>query len=78
MADPKQACIQLPLGNGMAELINLRMARKRARQRQDDTRAQASRLAHGQPKGQRKFEAARREKANHDLDLQRIEKGDGR
>jgi hypothetical protein len=54
------------------------MARKRAKRRQDDMHADANRLAHGQLKHRRKLEAARREKAGHDLDLQQIEKGDGR
>jgi hypothetical protein len=62
----------------MADLINLRTARKRAKQRQDDQRADANRLAHGQPKRLRKLEAARRTKAVRDLDRHRIEEGDGR
>jgi hypothetical protein len=62
----------------MADLINLRTARKRAKQRRDDQRAAANRLAHGQPKPLRALEAARRAKAVRDLDRQRIEEGDGR
>jgi len=62
----------------MADLINLRTARKRAKRRQGDQRAAAQRLAHGQPKPQRKLEAARRAKAVRDLDRHRIEEGDGR
>ncbi len=62
----------------MAELVNLRTARKQARRRQDDERANAQRLAHGQPKSMRKLEAAQQEKANRDLDGHRIEPGDGR
>ena len=61
----------------MADLINLRIARTRAKQRQDDLRADASRLAHGQPKHRRKLEAARQSKTNRDLDQHRIDKGDG-
>ena len=57
----------------MAELVNLRTARKRAKRRQDDQRADANRLAHGQPKHQRKLEAAQQAKASRDLDLHRIE-----
>lgn len=62
----------------MAELINLRAARKRAARQQADRRAEANRLAHGQPKQSRKLDAAQREKAARDLDRHRIEEGDGR
>ena len=62
----------------MAELVNLRTARKQAQRRQDDERANASRAAHGQPKRLRKLGVARNDKANRDLDGHRIEPGDGR
>ena len=62
----------------MVELVNLRMARERAEKRQDDLRADANRLLHGQPKYRRKLEAAQKTKADRDLDLHRIDKGDGR
>jgi hypothetical protein len=62
----------------MAELVNLRTNRKRAKRRQDDLRADANRLAHGQPKHRRKLEAAQQAKSSRDLDLHRIDKGDGR
>jgi Domain of unknown function (DUF4169) len=62
----------------MAELVNLRIARKRAKQRQDDLRADSNRLAHGQPKHRRKLAAAQQAKASRDLDRHRINKGDGR
>ena len=62
----------------MAELVNLRNARKRAERRQDDQRADTNRLAHGQPKHRRKLDAAQQAKASRDLDLHRIDKGDGR
>ena len=61
----------------MAELVNLRIARKRAKKRQDDLQVDANRLAHGQPKHRRKLAAARQAKASRDLDRRRIEKGDG-
>jgi len=44
----------------------------------DDLRADANRLAHGQPKHRRKLDAAQQAKASRDLDLHRIDKGDGR
>lgn len=62
----------------MAELVNLRTNRKRAKRRQDDLRADANRLAHGQPKHRRRLEAAQLAKSSRDLDLHRIDKGDGR
>ena len=62
----------------MAELVNLRTARKRAKRQQDDRRADANRLAHGQPKRSRKLEAAQQAKASRDLERHRIERGDGR
>ncbi len=62
----------------MTDLINLRMARKRAKQRQDEARAQVNRLAYGQSKRRRKLDSARQEKAGRDLDQHKIDKGDGR
>jgi Domain of unknown function (DUF4169) len=61
----------------MAELVNLRIARKRVKKRQDDLRADTNRLVHGQPKHRRKLEAAQQLKASRDLALHRIGKGDG-
>ena len=62
----------------MAELVNLRAARKRAKRQQDDQRANANRLAHGQAKRLRKLKDAQQVKAGRDLDQHRIETGDGR
>lgn len=59
----------------MADLVNLRLARKRAKRRQDEHFADTNRLAHGQPKHQRRLEAAQRTKADHDLDMHLIDKG---
>jgi Domain of unknown function (DUF4169) len=62
----------------MAELINLRIARKRAKRQQDNSQAKASRIVHGQPKRLRKLNAAQEAKAERALDQHRIETGDGR
>jgi F0F1-type ATP synthase membrane subunit b/b' len=62
----------------MADPINLRSARKRARRRKDATRADANRRLHGQPKHARQLADAQRAKADRDLDGHRIEPGDGR
>jgi hypothetical protein len=60
----------------MAELINLRSVRKQAKRRESEQRAEANRLAHGQPKHVREREDAQQQKASSDLDRHRIETGD--
>jgi Domain of unknown function (DUF4169) len=62
----------------MAELLNLRMARKRAKRRQDEAEAGTNRLVHGQPKRVKRLAAAREAKAHRDLEQHRITKGDDR
>ena len=62
----------------MAELVNLRQVRKRAKRRAKVGRADVNRLAHSQPKRLRELEAAQQAKAERDLDQHRIETGDGR
>lgn len=62
----------------MAELINLRTARKRAKRQQDEQRASANRLAHGQPVHLRKLEAEKQAHASRNLDAHRIDTGDDR
>lgn len=62
----------------MAELINLRAARKRAKRLQDDLRARTNCLAHGQPKHLRELDTAKWAKAERVLDHLRIDRGDGR
>jgi ribosomal protein S2 len=60
----------------MAELINLRTVRKRAKREADAKRAEQNRLARGRPKAERQLEEARAEKLSRDLDGHRIEPGD--
>ena len=62
----------------MAELVNLRAARKRVKRAEGDQRAHDNRLAHGKPKQQRELEDARQKKASDDLDHHRLEPGDRR
>lgn len=62
----------------MAELVNLRTVRKQAKRRQDSKRANAARLAHGQPKRMRDLAAAEQKAADRLLDQHRLEPGDGR
>lgn len=61
----------------MADVVNLRTLRKRAKRQQDDRLAEANRRAHGRGKGARALGAAQRAKADRDLDQHRIETGDG-
>jgi hypothetical protein len=60
----------------MAELVNLRTARKRAKRQQDEQRAAANRLMHGQPKHVRALDEAQQSKAARDLDQRQIDTGD--
>ena len=62
----------------MAELLNLRTARKRAKRAEGDQHAQANRLAHSKPKHLRQLDDKREKKASQDLDGHRIETGDRR
>lgn len=62
-------------GRSMAEVINLRNARKRARRLEEERRADANRVAHGVSKRTRALEAGKQAKASHDLDGLRIDRG---
>lgn len=60
----------------MADVVNLRTARKQAKRQDNEQHAQLNRLAHGQPKYLRKLDDAKQDKAGRDLDRHRIETGD--
>jgi len=60
----------------MADVVNLRTARKQAKRQDSKQSAQVNRLAHGQPKYLRKLDDAKQDKASRDLDRHRIETGD--
>lgn len=60
----------------MAELINLRRARKRMMRRQDAQRSVENRLAHGVSKAERSLAEARSAKTRRDLDQRRIARGE--
>jgi hypothetical protein len=66
------------LSADMAEVVNLRIARKRAARRAAERGAAAQRLAHGAAKSERSKTAAERDKASQTLDQHRIEPGDRR
>jgi hypothetical protein len=62
----------------MAELVNLRTARKQAKRRQAEADAAAKRLVHGRSKSERAVERSRNDKASKEHDQHRIETGDER
>jgi hypothetical protein len=60
----------------MAEIINLRRARKRMMRRQDAQRAAENRVTHGRSKAERGLERARSAKTRRDLAQHRIDRGE--
>lgn len=60
----------------MAEILNLRRARKQAKRRQAEQDAAQQRLAHGRSKAEKALQRSRNEKAETELDRHRIERGD--
>jgi Domain of unknown function (DUF4169) len=60
----------------MADLINLRTARKQAQRRRDEEKAASNRLAHGRPKTERALARSRSEKDKRNLDGHRLDGGD--
>jgi hypothetical protein len=62
----------------MAEVVNLRMARKRAARKHAEAHAAKQRLAHGASEAHRKHAEADRNKVRRTLDQHRIETGDRR
>jgi hypothetical protein len=60
----------------MAEIVNLRIARKRAMRQRSEERAAAARVSHGMSKTERRLGEANRDKIRRDLDEHRIETGE--
>jgi hypothetical protein len=60
----------------MAEIINIRRARKRKMRRQDAQRAAENRFVHGRSKAERAVTEARSAKTRRDLDQRRIDRGE--
>ena len=71
-------CETQPLSLGMSEVVNLRLARKRANRSKAEQHAADQRVAHGASKAERKQAAADLDKARYTLDQHRIERGDHR
>ena len=65
-------------GSDMAEIVNLRIARKRAARSKADGHASEQRLNHGVSKSERERTSADRDKARQTLDQHQIEPGDRR
>jgi len=61
----------------MAQIVNLRTARKRQKRRQAEQKAAANRLAHGISKAARTRMQADSDKVDRKLDQHRLETGDG-
>ena len=61
----------------MAEVVNLRMRRKRDKRRRDDEAAAANRLAHGVGKPERQATERNRDKAARDLERHRRDRDSG-
>ena len=62
----------------MAEIVNLRMLRKRAIRSKAEQHAAEQRVAHGASKSERSQATADRDKARLTLEQHRIERGDHR
>jgi hypothetical protein len=60
----------------MAEIVNLRTARKRAHRRRDEKRAAEARVSHGLSKADRTFARTEKAKFRRELDEHRIETGE--
>jgi hypothetical protein len=60
----------------MAEIINLRVARKRAQRQLSEKRAAAARVTHGVSKADRMLAKTDRDKIRRELDEHRIETGE--
>jgi hypothetical protein len=60
----------------MAEIVNLRIARKRTDRQRSQERAAAARVSHGMSKVDRMLAKANRDKIRRELDEHRIETGE--
>lgn len=59
----------------MAQILNLRTARKRALRKREEQAAEANRLVHGEPKQLKELNSAQVSKRNRDLDAHLIDRG---
>jgi hypothetical protein len=63
-------------GQHMAEIVNLRIARKRANRQLSEKRAAAARVSHGVSKADRMLTKANQDKIRRELDEHRIQIGE--
>lgn len=61
----------------MADIVNLRKARKQAKRKTEEKTAQQNRALYGRTRAERSADAARRETLNRTLDGHLIERGEG-
>lgn len=61
----------------MADIVNLRQARKRAKRRREAAVAAERRIVYGRPKSDRRLGESERAKAERDLENHRIARPDG-
>ena len=66
----------MPKPAKMAEIVNLRRARKAKERVEKDKTAQANRVAHGTPKALRNLAETRKDKADQALTGHKLEKGE--
>ena len=59
----------------MAEVVNLRLARKQAKRRQAEHDAAQRRLVHGRSKPDKALQRAKGQKAEYELDRHRLDDG---
>lgn len=59
----------------MAEVVNLRLARKQAKRRQAEQDAAQRRLVHGRSKADKALHRAQNEKVEHEFDRHRLDSG---
>lgn len=59
----------------MAEVVNLRLARKQSKRRQAEQDAARRRLVHGRSKAEKALRRTQSEKAEHELDRHRLDSG---
>jgi hypothetical protein len=59
----------------MADVVNLRLARKQAKRRQAEQEAAQRRLAHGRGKAEKMLQRSQSDKAERDLDRHRLDSG---
>jgi hypothetical protein len=66
------------VGIDMGDVVNLRMARKRAARSKEETAAAENRMAHGVSRREKDMTEAQRQAADSKLDGHRIEPGESR